>query len=182
VNTPALFFWRVGTSVDESTSYLRTQFDRIGSRQYNNTIVTTSDLSVEDLSLLLAQRRLPSGGWAALSSSSQPALEPTALSCIALGPEFQSANDHATLFLLGIQNSNGSLPIFLGDSREGSWVTSLATSAFQGTGADSTVQGDSEAGRIPGSPVPTIVLAGAGQGSPPLPIKCPTEFLLPALA
>ena len=27
-----------------------------------------------------------------------------------------------------------------------------------------------------------IVLAGAGRGSPPLPIKCPTEFLLPALA
>ena len=130
VNANALFFWRVGTSVDESTSYLRTQFDRIGSRQYKNTIVTTSDASVEDLRLLLAQKQLPSGGWAALSSSSQPALEPTALTCIALGPEFQRAHDRATQFLLGIQNSNGSWPVFLGDSPEGSWVTSLACIAL----------------------------------------------------
>ena len=92
--------------------------------------MTTSDVSVEDLRLLLAQRQLPSGGWAALSSSSQPALEPTALTCIALGPEFQSVQDRATQFLSGIQNSNGSWPVFLGDSQEGSWVTSLACIAL----------------------------------------------------
>ena len=112
------------------TSVLRTQFDRIGSRQYNNAIVTTSDVLVQDLRVLLAQKQLPSGGWAALSSSSQPALEPTTLACIALGPEFQSVHDRATQFLLRIQNSNGSWPVFLGDSQEGAWVTSLACIAL----------------------------------------------------
>ena len=118
--------------VDESTSFLRTQFDRIARRQYNNAIVTTSDVAAEDLRLLLAQKQLPSGGWAALSSSSQTALEPTALACIALGPKFQSAHDHAMQFLLKIQNSNGSWPVFLGDSPEGSWVTSLACITLHG--------------------------------------------------
>lgn len=114
----------------DSISFLRTQFDRIGSRQYNNAIVTTSDVSVEDLRGLLAQKQLPSGAWAALSSSRQPALEPTALACVALGQEFQSAHDRATQFLLGIQNSNGSWPVLPGDSPEGSWVTSLACIAL----------------------------------------------------
>lgn len=85
-----------------------------------------SDVAVQSLRVLLAQRQLPSGGWAALSSSSQAALEPTTLACIALGPEFQSAHGRATEFLLRIQNSNGSWPVFLGDNPEGSWVTSLA--------------------------------------------------------
>ena len=92
--------------------------------------MTTSDVLVQDLRVLLAQKQLPSGGWAALSSSSQPALEPTTLACIALGPEFQSVHDRATQFLLRIQNSNGSWPVFLGDNQEGSWVTSLACIAL----------------------------------------------------
>ena len=92
--------------------------------------MTTSDVLVQDLRVLLAQKQLPSGGWAALSSSSQPALEPTTLACIALGPEFQSVHDRATQFLLRIQNSNGSWPVFLGDSQEGAWVTSLACIAL----------------------------------------------------
>ena len=92
--------------------------------------MTTSDLPVQDLRVLLAQKQLPGGGWAALSSSSQPALEPTTLACIALGPEFQSVHDRAMQFLLRIQNSNGSWPVFAGDSQEGSWVTSLACIAL----------------------------------------------------
>jgi hypothetical protein len=106
------------------------KFDRISNPQYNNAIVTTRDVAVQSLRALLAQKQLSSGGWAALSSSSQTALEPTTLACIALGPEFQSVHDRATQFLLRIQNSNGSWPVFLGDSQEGSWVTSLACIAL----------------------------------------------------
>ena len=106
------------------------KFDRISNRQYNNAIVTTSDVAVQSLRVFLAQRQLPSGGWAALSSSSQAALEPTTLACIALGPDFQSTHDRATEFLLRIQNSNGSWPVFFGDSHEGAWVTSLACIAL----------------------------------------------------
>lgn len=82
--------------------------------------------AVDELRVLLAQKHLPSGGWAALSFSQQPALEPTALACIALGSGFNSARARATQFLLRTQNPNGSWPVFLGDDHEGSWVTALA--------------------------------------------------------
>jgi hypothetical protein len=78
----------------------------------------------------LAQRLLPTGGWAALSWSSQPALEPTALACIALGQEFPSVRDRALRFLLSTQNPNGSWPVFLGDDQDGAWVTALALIAL----------------------------------------------------
>jgi hypothetical protein len=108
-----------------ATAVLWVQFDKIGGWQYNNAIVTMIDVALEELRVLLVQRQSPSGGWAALSSSSQPALEPTALACIALDSEFNSAHDQATQFLLRTQNSNGSWPVFLGDDHEGSWVTAL---------------------------------------------------------
>jgi hypothetical protein len=79
-----------------------------------------------ELAAILSSRQLPCGGWAALFGSSQPALEPTALSFFALGSEFnRAACDRARQFLLGTQNPNGSWPAFLGDDKEGSWVTSL---------------------------------------------------------
>jgi hypothetical protein len=79
-----------------------------------------------ELAAILLSRQLSCGGWAALSGLSQPALEPTALSLLALGSEFnRAACDHARQFLLGSQNPNGSWPAFLGDDKEGSWVTSL---------------------------------------------------------
>jgi hypothetical protein len=104
----------------------------MGSRQYNNAIVTMIDAALERLRVLLVQRQSPSGGWAALASSSQPVLEPTALACVALGFEFNGARDRATQFLLRTQNSNGSWPVFLGDDHEGSWVTALALIALHG--------------------------------------------------
>lgn len=79
-----------------------------------------------ELAAILLSRQLPCGGWAPLSNSSQPALEPTALSFLVLSSEFnRAACDRARQFLLGSQNPNGSWPTFLGDDKEGSWVTSL---------------------------------------------------------
>ena len=108
---------------------LSLKFDRIRSQQYNSVIVT-GGVPVQDLRALLAQKQLPTGGWGALSSSSQSALEPTALASIAVGSEFERVHDRATQFLLGVQNSNGSWPAFLGDDQDGSWVTSLALIAL----------------------------------------------------
>ena len=59
------------------------KFDGIRSQQYNSVIVT-GGVPLEGLLALLAQKQLPTGGWGALSSSSQTALEPTALACIAV--------------------------------------------------------------------------------------------------
>jgi hypothetical protein len=106
------------------------KFDRISNRQYNNAIVTTRDVAVQSLRALLAQKQLSSGGWAALSPSSQTALEPTALACIALGRAFTSVHNRATAFLSGIQNPNGSWPVFPGDDQEGAWVTALVLIAL----------------------------------------------------
>lgn len=106
------------------------KFDRISNRQYNNAIVTTSDVAVQGLRVRLAQKQLSTGGWAALSSSSQMALEPTALACIALGLAFKSVHSRATAFLARTQNPNGSWPVFLGDDQEGAWVTALVLIAL----------------------------------------------------
>jgi len=87
--------------------------------------LTMSDVRSE-LAAILLSRQLPCGGWAALPGSSQAALEPTALSFLALGSVAnRAACDRARQFLLGSQNPNGSWPAFLGDDKEGSWVTSL---------------------------------------------------------
>ena len=80
----------------------------------------------------LAVRQLPCGGWAALASSSQPALEATCYSTLALGlagpPSYLS---HAQEFLLRIQNPNGSWPAFEGDEQDGAWVTALVVTALR---------------------------------------------------
>ena len=79
----------------------------------------------------LAGRQLPHGGWAGLRSSSQPALEPTCLSVLALGTQPPGVLECAQNFLLHIQNPNGSWPVFSGDDEEGSWVTSLVVIALR---------------------------------------------------
>lgn len=89
---------------------------------------------VQNLRELLAQQQLPSGGWAALSSSSQAALEPTALACLALGHEFPSFRNRAVQFLLSVQNPNGSWPVFAGDDKEGAWTTALILIALRDEG------------------------------------------------
>jgi hypothetical protein len=120
-------------SMDPSADRLPPRFDTISNRQYNNAIVTTSNVPVLTFRELLAQKQLPSGGWAALSSSSQTAVEPTALACIALGLGFEGVHNRATGFLARTQNPNGSWPVFLGDDQEGAWVTALALIALHDT-------------------------------------------------
>lgn len=78
-----------------------------------------------DLSVELIRRQLPCGGWPALASSAQAALEPTCYSLLALGAEATGIRDRAYGFLLRAQNANGSWPVFVGDDHNGSWATSL---------------------------------------------------------
>lgn len=85
----------------------------------------------ENLCAVLAARQLPNGGWPALSSSSQAALEASALAHLALAPDSGQVADQATNFLLNVQNPNGSWPAFLGDDHVGSWTTSLVLIALR---------------------------------------------------
>ena len=78
-----------------------------------------------DVSAELLRRQLPCGGWSALLSSAQPALEPTSYSLLAVGSQAVHARERAQAFLLRAQNPNGSWPVFVGDDRNGSWLTSL---------------------------------------------------------
>ena len=80
---------------------------------------------LSDLSAELVRRQLPCGGWSALLSCVQPALEPTCYSVLALGPQATDARERAQAFFLGAQNPNGSWPVFAGDDHGGSWLTSL---------------------------------------------------------
>ncbi len=93
-------------------------------------VVMNDRVVLDDLTAQLARRQLPSGGWAALRSSSQPALEPTCFSALALGPQSVVA-DRARDFITRAQNPNGSWPVFIGDDQEGAWVTSLAVIALR---------------------------------------------------
>jgi hypothetical protein len=78
-----------------------------------------------DLSAELVRRQLPCGGWCALVSSAQPALEPTCYSLLAIGSQAADVRERAQAFLLREQNPNGSWPVFVGDDHDGSWLTSL---------------------------------------------------------
>ena len=94
-------------------------------------IVTTAPLVLSTLLAELSLRQLPCGGWAALASSSQPAIEPTCYSALALSSAPIGDIERAQNFLLVTQNPNGSWPVFPGDDREGGWVTSLAVMALR---------------------------------------------------
>lgn len=91
----------------------------------------TNDSVGRHLRLCLARSQLPSGGWSALSSSSQASVESSSLAYLALPSDFGSARDGAREFLLGIQNPNGSWPAFVGDDNEGSWTTALVVIALR---------------------------------------------------
>lgn len=113
------------------SAILRARFDIPPNPHYNSAGHTMNDIRSE-LAAILLSRQLPCGAWTALSCSPQPALEPTALSFLALGSDFnRAACDRARQFLLGSQNPNGSWPAFLGDDKEGSWVTSLVLMALR---------------------------------------------------
>jgi hypothetical protein len=106
-------------------------FDSKEISHYKVPTMTTDPLVLSCLLAELAQRQLPCGGWAALASSSQPAIEPTCYSTLALGLVPVGDIEHAQNFLLVTQNPNGSWPVFAGDDQEGGWVTSLATMALR---------------------------------------------------
>lgn len=93
--------------------------------------MTNGHRVLSDLQAELIRRQLPSGGWAALLSSPQSALEPTCYSVLAFGPRSAPVLEHAQDFLLRGQNANGSWPVFSGDDRDGSWVTSLVAIALR---------------------------------------------------
>ena len=92
--------------------------------------MTTDQVVLSGLLAELILRQLPCGGWAALASSSQPALEPTCFAALALGSFPGGALERAQEFLLRTQNPNGSWPAFAGDDTDGAWVTSLAVMAL----------------------------------------------------
>src|SRR5271167_2685118 len=107
------------------------RFDRKDVPHYKCSTVTTYLLVLSTLLAELSLRQLPCGGWAALASSSQPAIEPTCYSSLALGSVPVGDIEHAQNFLLVTQNPNGSWPVFPGDDQEGGWITSLAVMALR---------------------------------------------------
>lgn len=86
---------------------------------------------LSDLLAELTRRQLPCGGWSALASSSQAALEPLCYSVLTLGSQATEVRERAHSFLLRVQNPNGSWPVFAGDDHDGSWVTSLVSIALR---------------------------------------------------
>jgi len=92
--------------------------------------MTTDRIVLSSLLAELIVRQLPCGGWAAMGSSSQPALEPTCFAALALGSFPGRAVERAQELLLHTQNPNGSWPAFAGDDTDGAWVTSLAVMAL----------------------------------------------------
>jgi len=107
------------------------RFDSKEVSHYNVRTVTTDPIVLSDLLAELALRQLPCGGWAALASSSQPAIEPTCYSALALGSAPVGDVARAQDFLLHTQNPNGSWSVFPGDDQEGGWITSLAVIALR---------------------------------------------------
>jgi hypothetical protein len=93
--------------------------------------VTTDGTVLNNLITELVRRQLPCGGWAALASTAQPALEPTCYSVLALGSLATDIREPGFSFLLHAQNPNGSWPVFVGDDHDGSWVTSLVAIALR---------------------------------------------------
>jgi len=93
-----------------------------------------SGMSVEntraEICQILIERQLPSGGWPALAPSPQTALEATAYSMLALGPEHEDEYGRALRCVLDCQNPNGSWPSFIGDDPEGAWTTALVLIAL----------------------------------------------------
>ena len=120
----------LGLAAQESPSS-RGFFDSNEISHYNVPTVTTDPIVLSDLLAELALRQLPCGGWAALASSSQPAIEPTCYSALALDSVPVGDIARAQDFLLRTQNPNGSWPVFPGDDQEGGWITSLVVMALR---------------------------------------------------
>src|SRR5258708_3626431 len=103
---------------------------------FSLTTLLVSD--VQDLKQLCTQtllnRQLPDGGWSFIPTSTQAAVEPTALALLGLSTDAAPKRAAAVTLLLDCQNSDGSWPAFVGDDREGSGLTGLALFALQQCG------------------------------------------------
>ena len=106
-------------------------FDSKDVWHYKVPTVTTDPLVLSNVIAELSLRQLPCGGWAALASSSQPAIEPTCYAILALSSVPVGDIERAQDFLLRTQNPDGSWPVVLGDDQGGAYVTSLATIALR---------------------------------------------------
>jgi hypothetical protein len=107
------------------------RFDSKDVWHYKVPTVTTDPLVLSNVIAELSLRQLPCGGWAALASSSQPAIEPTCYATLALGSLPSGDIERAQDFLLRTQNLDGSWPAVLGDDQGGAYVTSLAVMALR---------------------------------------------------
>ena len=83
---------------------------------------------------VLTHRQLPEGGWPFTTDTTQSAVEPTALTLLALPSSSVRERDAAIRFLLRTQNANGSWPAFSGDDGGGSGLTGLALYALNPCG------------------------------------------------
>src|SRR5271166_3972358 len=120
-----------GWTYSGKISVVALRFDSKEISHYKVPTVTTDPIVLSDLLAELALRQLPCGGWPALASSSQPAIEPTCYSALALASAPVGGIERAQAFLLRAQNPNGSWPVFPGDDQEGGWITSLAIMALR---------------------------------------------------
>ena len=107
------------------------RFDSKDVWHYKMPTVTTDPLVLSSVIAELALRQLPCGGWSALASSTQPAIEPTCYATMALGSVPVGDIERAHDFLLRTQNPDGSWPVVLGDDQGGTYVTSLAVLALR---------------------------------------------------
>ena len=93
--------------------------------------MTTEHVVLSDLLVRLARRQLQCGGWAALRSCSQPALEVTCFSALALGSQSSGVVERAQDFFFTRRTITAVGQSSLGDDQEGAWVTSLAVIALR---------------------------------------------------
>ena len=77
----------------------------------------------------LIERQLPEGGWSFTSGGKEMAIEPTALSLLALPSNLSHEREVAIRSLVDAQNANGSWPAFCGDDAHGSGYTGIAVCA-----------------------------------------------------
>ena len=84
--------------------------------------MTTDPIVLSSLLAELSLRQLPCGGWAALVSSSQPAIEPVCYLGIALSSAPARDIGRGQDSLLCAPNPNGIWPVLSGDDEEGDWV------------------------------------------------------------
>src|ERR1017187_9043984 len=120
----------MGWTCSRKTAVVVVLFDSKEISHYKVPTMATDSLVLSTLLAELALRQLPCGGWAALASSSQPAIEPTCYSALALGSVPAGDIEHAQDFLPPPQNLNGAWPVFPGDDQEGGLVPSLAVMAL----------------------------------------------------